>query len=94
VTQAAAKLKVTTPNELQIVMTREFDAPRGLVWDAVTKSELIRRWPSRISAEPPQAVGLRRGRVGSQRRRERAEGCEECERRCQPSARAQCGVSY
>jgi uncharacterized protein YndB with AHSA1/START domain len=37
-------LKVTTPTDLEIVMTREFDAPRQLVWDAMTRPELIRRW--------------------------------------------------
>lgn len=37
-------LDVTTPSDLEIVMTREFDAPRRLVWDAMTKPELIRRW--------------------------------------------------
>lgn len=43
-TRAAAKLMVTTPDDLQIVMTREFDAPRRLVWDAMTKPEFVRRW--------------------------------------------------
>jgi uncharacterized protein YndB with AHSA1/START domain len=38
------KLDVTTPSDLQIVMMREFDAPRRLVWAAMTKPELIRRW--------------------------------------------------
>ncbi|MBL8878196.1 MAG: SRPBCC family protein [Phycisphaerales bacterium] len=37
-------LKVTTPTDLQIVMTREFDAPRKLVWDAMSKPDLLRRW--------------------------------------------------
>ena len=37
-------LAVTTPSDLEIVMTRSFDAPRRLVWDAMTKPELIRRW--------------------------------------------------
>lgn len=38
------QLEVTTPSDLEIVMTRLFDAPRRLVWEAMTKSELIRRW--------------------------------------------------
>lgn len=38
------KLEVTTPSDLEIVMKRAFDAPRRLVWDAMTKPELIRRW--------------------------------------------------
>jgi uncharacterized protein YndB with AHSA1/START domain len=37
-------LKVTTPTDREIVMTRVFDAPRLLVWDAFTKPELLRRW--------------------------------------------------
>ncbi len=37
-------LKVTTPTDLTIVMTRTFDAPRRLVWDAMTQPELMRRW--------------------------------------------------
>jgi uncharacterized protein YndB with AHSA1/START domain len=37
-------LNVSTPNELEIVMTRDFDAPRELVWDAMTRPELVRRW--------------------------------------------------
>jgi uncharacterized protein YndB with AHSA1/START domain len=39
-----AKLEVTTPSDLEIVMTRQFDAPRRLVWQAMTRPELIRRW--------------------------------------------------
>ena len=37
-------LKVTTPTDREIVLTRVFDAPRQLVWDAFTKPELLRRW--------------------------------------------------
>ena len=37
-------LKLTTPSDLEIVMTRDFSAPRRLVFDAWTKPELIRRW--------------------------------------------------
>jgi uncharacterized protein YndB with AHSA1/START domain len=39
-------LKVTTPTDCEIVMTRVFDAPRRLVWDAFTKPELVMRWLS------------------------------------------------
>lgn len=41
---SAPGLVVTTPSDLEIVMTRSFQAPRRLVWDAMTKPELIRRW--------------------------------------------------
>ncbi len=37
-------LKITTPSDREIAMTREFNAPRQLVWDAHTKPELIRKW--------------------------------------------------
>jgi uncharacterized protein YndB with AHSA1/START domain len=37
-------LKVTTPSDLEIAMTREFDAPRHLVFEAMTKPEYVRRW--------------------------------------------------
>jgi len=37
-------LKVTTPTDREIEMTRVFDAPRRLVWDAYTKPDLIRQW--------------------------------------------------
>lgn len=39
-------LPVTTPAEREIVMTRVFDAPRRLVFDAHTKPELLKRWLS------------------------------------------------
>jgi uncharacterized protein YndB with AHSA1/START domain len=38
------KLKITTPSDREIAMTRVFDAPRGMVFDASTKPELIKRW--------------------------------------------------
>jgi uncharacterized protein YndB with AHSA1/START domain len=38
------RLQVTTPSEREISMTRVFDAPRSLVFDAWTKPELLRRW--------------------------------------------------
>jgi uncharacterized protein YndB with AHSA1/START domain len=37
-------LQVTTPSDREIVMTRVFDAPRNLVFDAWTKPELLKRW--------------------------------------------------
>ena len=37
-------LQVTTPSEREIAMTRVFDAPRGRVFDALTKPELLKRW--------------------------------------------------
>ena len=37
-------LKVTTPTDREIAMTRAFDAPPRLVFDAWTKPELLKRW--------------------------------------------------
>jgi uncharacterized protein YndB with AHSA1/START domain len=40
----AAKLKVTTPNDREISMSRVFDAPRRIVFEALTKPERVKRW--------------------------------------------------
>jgi uncharacterized protein YndB with AHSA1/START domain len=40
----AGNLKLTTRGEREIVMTREFNAPRRLLFDAFTKPELVRQW--------------------------------------------------
>jgi len=37
-------LKISTPSDLEIAMMREFDAPRHLVFDAMTRPEHVRRW--------------------------------------------------
>src|SRR6266511_3490186 len=37
-------LQVTTPSEREIAMTRVFNAPRSLVFDAWTRPGLITRW--------------------------------------------------
>ena len=37
-------MQVTTPSEREIAMTRVFDAPRSLVFDAWTRPELLKRW--------------------------------------------------
>src|SRR5687768_8056032 len=59
-------LKVTTPSDREIAMTRVFNAPRKLVFDALTKPELIKRWllgrlvdaRVRIRAESGRQVSL------------------------------------
>ena len=35
---------ITTPSDREAVVTREFDAPAALLFDAVTKADLIKRW--------------------------------------------------
>ena len=37
-------LTITTPSDREIAMTRVFDAPRRLVFYAITKPELMMRW--------------------------------------------------
>ncbi len=41
---SSAKLHITTKGDREIVFTREFNAPRDLVWEAFTKPELMKRW--------------------------------------------------
>ena len=36
--------KVTTPSDREIAMTRVFDAPRSLVYEGITKPDLVRQW--------------------------------------------------
>ncbi len=38
------KLLVTTPTDRELVMSRVFNAPRSLVFDALTKPELLKCW--------------------------------------------------
>ena len=40
----AGTLKVTTPSDREIMMTRVVDAPRSLVFDWYTKPDLLKRW--------------------------------------------------
>lgn len=37
-------LAISTPSDLEIVMTRVFNAPRVLVFDCWTRPELLKRW--------------------------------------------------
>jgi hypothetical protein len=36
--------KVTTPSDCEITLTRLFDAPRRLVFEAMTRPEHVKRW--------------------------------------------------
>ncbi len=38
------KLVITTPSDREIVMTRDFAAPRALVWEMFTRPEHIKQW--------------------------------------------------
>jgi uncharacterized protein YndB with AHSA1/START domain len=37
-------LKVAATGDREIVITRDFDAPRTLVWETMSRPELLRRW--------------------------------------------------
>jgi uncharacterized protein YndB with AHSA1/START domain len=37
-------LEVTFPSDREVCVTRSFNAPRTLVWDAHTKPELVQKW--------------------------------------------------
>ena len=55
---------VTTPSDREIRMTRLFDAPRALVFEAMTKPEHIKRWWGNLDAGysvPVCEVDLRPG---------------------------------
>lgn len=44
-------VEIATPTEREVVLTRVFNAPRTLVFDALTKPELLERWlqaPGRV----------------------------------------------
>lgn len=43
-TRVSNALKITTPSDREIVLTRVFDAPRRLVFEAMTKAEHVRKW--------------------------------------------------
>jgi len=50
--------KVTTPSDLEIAMTRVFNAPRRLVFDALTKPELVKQWLLGRRAGPCRSARL------------------------------------
>jgi uncharacterized protein YndB with AHSA1/START domain len=53
---------VDYPNELEVVTTREFDAPIALVFDALTKPEHVRNWFAPFTCEVTKcSIDLRVG---------------------------------
>ena len=59
---SSGSAKVTLPADEQILITREFDAPRALVYKAWTTPELVRRWWSGLRGEMTVAeIDLRVG---------------------------------
>jgi uncharacterized protein YndB with AHSA1/START domain len=43
-TSQKGPLQITTPSDREIRITRAFDAPRTMVWEAYTRPELVKRW--------------------------------------------------
>ena len=70
------KATVTLPTDEQILITRQFDAPKHLVWKAFTTPELVKRWWAGKRGEVTSAeIDLRVG--GTWRYAMRPEGGEE-----------------
>jgi uncharacterized protein YndB with AHSA1/START domain len=42
--RSSGKAELTLPTDEQILITREFNAPKHLVYEAFTKPDLVRRW--------------------------------------------------
>jgi uncharacterized protein YndB with AHSA1/START domain len=49
--ESTSEATITLPSDLEIVITREFDAPRQLVFDCHTKADLYQQWYGLASAE-------------------------------------------
>jgi uncharacterized protein YndB with AHSA1/START domain len=43
-TRTIGNMQLSTPGDREIVMSRVFNAPRALVYEAFTKPELLKRW--------------------------------------------------
>jgi uncharacterized protein YndB with AHSA1/START domain len=48
--------RVTTPSDREITLTRLFDAPRHLVWEAMSKPEHVRRWWGALDEQHSMSV--------------------------------------
>jgi uncharacterized protein YndB with AHSA1/START domain len=44
ITRTVGKLNLEVTGDREIRMTRDFDAPRQMVWDCHTRPELVRKW--------------------------------------------------
>src|SRR3954452_5427017 len=54
--------RVTTPSDTEILITREFDAPKHAVWRAFTEPDLVSRWwPGRRGTMQSCEIDLRVG---------------------------------
>jgi uncharacterized protein YndB with AHSA1/START domain len=63
-TRNSDSFKVTTPSDQEIRMTRLFDAPRHLVFEAMTRPEHVKQWWGRLGegySVPVCEIDLRAG---------------------------------
>jgi len=58
------KVEIPTDDDLTIVMTRTFEAPRALVWKAMTEPQHIARWWGAKSVSSKVVVAKHEMRVG------------------------------
>ena len=59
---SSSKARVTTPSDTEILIEREFDAPKHLVYKAYTTPELVSRWwPGRRGVMRSCEIDLRPG---------------------------------
>jgi len=61
VDQRTSELVVTTPSDREIIMTREFEAPRDLVWRAFTEPALLAQWWGRGNKLDIERMEVERG---------------------------------
>jgi uncharacterized protein YndB with AHSA1/START domain len=60
-TNRAATAKVTTPTDREIRIERVFDAPRDVVWRAMTEPELVEQWWGRGNRLVIERMEVERG---------------------------------
>lgn len=60
-TAARHQTLFATPNDLELVVTRTFDAPRSLVWTAFTDPKHIPNWQPERATMPVCEIDLRPG---------------------------------
>jgi uncharacterized protein YndB with AHSA1/START domain len=72
------QLKVELPSDREVLVTRAFNAPVDLVWDAHTKPELVKRWMTGPDgwSMPVCEIDLRVGGAYRYRWRNDADGSE------------------
>ena len=55
-----SRVTISTPTDREIVIVRDFGAPREMVWDSMTSPALLRRW---LSGPPGWSMGACEGEL-------------------------------